>query len=41
MQRTVDLVKKMSRKSMVWQDVIDNEIKLPVETVVHVWYGDR
>lgn len=41
MQRIVDVVKKMSRKSIVWQEVLDNEIKLPVGTVVHVWFGDR
>lgn len=41
MQRIIDVVKKMSRNSIVWQEVLDNEIKLPVGTVVHVWFGDR
>lgn len=40
-QRIVDMVKNLKHKSIVWQEVFQNGVKLAPETVVHVWTGDR
>lgn len=40
-QRIVDMVKKLSFKSIVWQEVFENGVSLEPGTVVHVWVGDR
>lgn len=40
-QQIVDMVSDLSRKSIVWQEVFQNGVKLAPETVVHVWTGDR
>lgn len=40
-QRVVDMVKNLSRKSIVWQEVFQNGVRLANDTVVHVWLGNR
>lgn len=40
-QRVVDMVDKLQHKSVVWQEVFQNGVKLAPETVVHVWTGNR
>lgn len=40
-QRIVNMVDKLSHKSIVWQEVFQNGVKLAPETVVQVWTGDR
>lgn len=40
-QRIVDMIKNLGRKSIVWQEVFENGVHLAPETVVHVWTGDR
>lgn len=40
-QRIVDMVEKLKHKSIVWQEVFQNGVKLAPETVVQVWTGDR
>lgn len=40
-QRVVDMVKNLSRKSIVWQEVFQNGVQLANDTVVHVWLGNR
>lgn len=40
-QQIVDMVKQLSRKSIVWQEVFQNGVQLAPGTVVHVWTGDR
>lgn len=40
-QRIVDMIKNLGRKSIVWQEVFENGVNLAPETVVHVWTGDR
>ncbi|CAG2114673.1 unnamed protein product, partial [Medioppia subpectinata] len=39
--KVVDIVKKLNRTSIVWQEVFDNNAKLSNETVVHVWKLDN
>ncbi|XP_055295127.1 beta-hexosaminidase subunit beta-like [Sitodiplosis mosellana] len=40
-QRIVDMVEDLQRKSIVWQEVFENGVQLAPATVVHVWTGDR
>lgn len=40
-QRIVEIVKDLSYKSIVWQEVFQNGVELAPGTVVHVWTGDR
>lgn len=40
-QRIVDMVKKLKHKSIVWQEVFQNGVKLAPETVVQIWTGSR
>lgn len=40
-QRIVNMVDKLSRKSIVWQEVFQNGVNLANGTVVHVWLGNR
>lgn len=40
-QRVVNMVDQLNASSMVWQEVFVNGVKLPNETVVHVWTGNR
>ncbi|XP_055295128.1 beta-hexosaminidase subunit beta-like [Sitodiplosis mosellana] len=40
-QRIVDMVKDLHHKSIVWQEVFENGVRLSPGTVVHVWTGDR
>ncbi|XP_021923175.1 beta-hexosaminidase subunit beta-like, partial [Zootermopsis nevadensis] len=39
-QRLVDIVSNLSANSVVWQEVFDNGVMLPKDTVVHIWTGD-
>ncbi|XP_066249332.1 beta-hexosaminidase subunit beta-like isoform X1 [Euwallacea similis] len=36
-QRVVDMVAKLNFKSIVWEEVFENDVKLPNDTLVHVW----
>lgn len=40
-QRIVDTVNDLGRRSIVWQEVFENGVHLAPKTVVHVWTGDR
>lgn len=40
-QRVVDIVDALKKRSIVWQEVFSNGVRLPPGTVVHVWTGDR
>ena len=40
-QRIVDMVKDLHHKSIVWQEVFENGVRLSPGTVVHVWTGNR
>lgn len=40
-QRIVDMVRDLRHKSIVWQEVFQNGVRLSPGTVVHVWLGDR
>ncbi|KAJ9580577.1 hypothetical protein L9F63_024244, partial [Diploptera punctata] len=39
-QRIVNTISKLNGSSVVWQEVFDNGVQLPKETVVHIWTGD-
>jgi hexosaminidase len=39
-QRLVDIASNLSANSVVWQEVFDNGVILPKDTVVHIWKGD-
>lgn len=39
-QRLVDIASNLSANSVVWQEVFDNGVILPKDTVVHIWTGD-
>lgn len=40
-QNVVDMVKNLSRKSIVWQEVFENGVKLAPGTTVQIWTGNR
>uniref|UniRef100_A0A6B2E599 Beta-hexosaminidase n=1 Tax=Phlebotomus kandelakii TaxID=1109342 RepID=A0A6B2E599_9DIPT len=40
-QKVVDIIDELKSKSIVWQEVYQNQVRLPQGTVVHVWTGDR
>jgi hexosaminidase len=35
--KVLDLMKTIGGKSMVWQDVWDDGVKLPPETMIEIW----
>ncbi|GAB0094324.1 Beta-hexosaminidase [Sergentomyia squamirostris] len=39
-QKVVDIIDELKSKSIVWQEVYQNQVHLPQGTVVHVWTGD-
>lgn len=39
-QRLVDTTSNLSANSVVWQEVFDNGVILPKDTVVHIWKGN-
>jgi hexosaminidase len=39
-QRLVNTASNLSASSLVWQEVFDNGVILPQDTVVHIWTGD-
>ncbi|PNF14159.1 Beta-hexosaminidase subunit beta [Cryptotermes secundus] len=39
-QRLVNTASNLSASSLVWQEVFDNGVILPQDTVVHIWKGD-
>jgi hexosaminidase len=39
-QRIVEIASNLSANSVVWQEVFDNGVVMPKDTVVHVWKGD-
>lgn len=40
-QRIVDMVTNLKRKSIVWQEVFENGVTLTNDTIVQVWTGNR
>ncbi|XP_067002308.2 beta-hexosaminidase subunit beta [Anabrus simplex] len=40
-QRLIDITDELNASSVVWQEVFDNGVDLPGDTVVHVWTGDQ
>lgn len=40
-QRIVDIVTNLNRKSIVWQEVFENGVTLTNDTIVQVWTGNR
>jgi len=36
-QRVIDTATNLNANSVVWQEVFDNKVILPKDTVVHVW----
>lgn len=36
-QRVIDIASNLSAHSVVWQEVFDNGVVMPQDTVVHVW----
>uniref|UniRef100_A0A1B0CZC5 Beta-hexosaminidase n=1 Tax=Phlebotomus papatasi TaxID=29031 RepID=A0A1B0CZC5_PHLPP len=40
-QKVVDILDDLKSKSIVWQEVYQNQVRLPQGTVVQVWTGDR
>lgn len=40
-QKIVDMVIRLKRRSVVWQEVFQKGVKLANDTIVHVWTGDR
>ena len=36
-QRLVDIASNLSANSVVWQEVFDNGVIMPQDTVVHIW----
>jgi hexosaminidase len=36
-QRIIEMASNLSAKSVVWQEVFDNGVIMPQDTVVHVW----
>lgn len=44
MQRLINVTQDVTKGNMqylVWQEVIDNNVKLPSDTVIHVWKDGR
>ena len=39
-QRVIDTATNLNANSVVWQEVFDNKVILPKDTVVHVWKGN-
>ncbi|XP_074030634.1 beta-hexosaminidase subunit beta [Leptinotarsa decemlineata] len=36
-QKVINMVEKLGSKSVVWEEVFSNGVKLPSDTIVHVW----
>lgn len=36
-QRLIDITNRLNASSIVWQEVFDNGVRLPSDTVVHLW----
>jgi len=36
-QRVIEIASNLSANSVVWQEVFDNGVIMPQDTVVHVW----
>ncbi|KAK1160952.1 beta-hexosaminidase subunit alpha-like [Acipenser oxyrinchus oxyrinchus] len=40
-ENLVRIVTALNKNSLVWQEVFDNAVKVPADTVVHVWKGNK
>ncbi|KAK1157948.1 beta-hexosaminidase subunit alpha-like [Acipenser oxyrinchus oxyrinchus] len=40
-ENLVKIVTALNKNSLVWQEVFDNAVKVPADTVVHVWKGNK
>lgn len=40
-QKLVDMTTKFNASALVWQEVFDNGVLLPSDTIVHIWTGDH
>jgi hexosaminidase len=40
MQQLVNIALNLSASTLVWQEVFDNGVILPQDTVVHIWTGN-
>ena len=39
-QRIIEIASNLSANTVVWQEVFDNGVVMPQDTVVHVWKDD-
>jgi hexosaminidase len=39
-QRIIEIASNLSANSVVWQEVFDNEVIMPQDTIVQIWKGD-
>jgi len=37
MQKVVDIVSELKKSNIIWQEVFDNGVKLPLDSVINVW----
>lgn len=40
-QKLIDMTTALNASALVWQEVFDNGVSLPNDTIVHIWTGDH
>ena len=40
-RRILEIVQNLRAGSIVWQEVFQHGIRLPIDTIVHLWTGNR